>query len=36
LGTGNVYTAQQLLPTNEQAPNYTVQAVSVTYIYTFK
>lgn len=32
----NVYTTQQLLPTNEQAPNYTVQSVAVTYIYSFK
>ncbi len=32
----NVYTAQQLVPTNEQAPNYTVHSVAVTYIYSFK
>lgn len=31
-----VYTNQQLFPTNEQAPNYKIQSFSVTYIYSFK
>jgi hypothetical protein len=34
--SGNVVPVSQLMPTNEQAPNYSVQVVGVSYIYTFR
>ena len=36
VATGNVYPLAALMPTGEQAPNYTVQAINVTYVYSFK
>jgi hypothetical protein len=33
---GSIIPISSLMPTNEQAPNYKVQAVGVTYIYSFQ
>jgi len=33
---GNIMPTSQLMPTNEQAPNYKVQSIGVTYIYSFQ
>ena len=35
-GLQNYFTPNRVLPTNEQAPNYSIHAVMVSYIYTFR
>lgn len=35
VGAANVVPVSSLIPTNEQAPNYSVRVIAVTYIYTF-